>query len=69
MIEASVWTILKELTVGIPRQGRVLKYFLISWNNEVWAGVQGGGLIRSLSKGFALLPEVLIEILDVIEGS
>ena len=50
MLEASVWTILKEFTEGIPKQGRVLTYFLISWMIDVWTGVQGGGLVRSLSK-------------------
>jgi len=45
MLKASVWTILKELTEGIPKQGRVLTYFLIFWTIAVWAGVQGGGLV------------------------
>ena len=35
MLETSVWTILKEFTEGIPKQGRVLTYFLISWTIEV----------------------------------
>ena len=35
MLEASVWTILKEFTEGIPKQGKVLTYFFISWTTDV----------------------------------
>ena len=62
MLEASVRTILKEFSERIPKQGRVLTYFLISWTIEVWAGVQGGGLVRSLLKRSLHCCLVLIEI-------
>ena len=35
----------------------------MGWGPRGWIGS------KSIKKGFALLPEVLIEILDVIEGS
>ena len=36
MLEASISTILKALTVGIPRQGKVLTWDLIYLTREVW---------------------------------
>ena len=50
MLEASVWIILKDLGEGMPRHGRVLTYFFISWTTEVLTEDQAGGLLRSLSK-------------------
>ena len=49
MSEASVWMILKELSVGMPRQGKELTYFFNSWTMEVWIEDQGGGLSFNLS--------------------
>ena len=70
MLEASVWTILKELTEGIPKQGSVLTYFFdfldnksMSWSPRRWIGS------KSIKEGFALLHEILIETRDVVERS
>jgi len=70
MLEASIWTILKEFSEGIPRQGSVLTYFFYFLENcgMSWGPRRRIGL-KSIKKGFALLPKVLIEIGNVVEGS
>ena len=52
MSEASVSIILKTLTVGILRQGKVLTWDLICLTREVWTLDQGGGLFcKQSNKG------------------
>jgi len=40
MSEALVSTILKAVSVGIPKQGRYLTWVLISLTSEVWTSVK-----------------------------
>ena len=70
MLEAFVWTILKEFSKGIPRQGSVLTYFFYFLDNR---GMSRGPRrrigLKSIKERFALLSEILIEIRNVVEGS
>ena len=50
MSEASVWRILKDFSVGIPRQDKVLTYFFNSWIMSVWIEDHRGELSCNISK-------------------
>jgi len=69
MLEASVWTTLKEFSEGIPRQGSVLTFFYFFDNSGMDWGPRGRICSKPIKKRFAFLPEILIEISNVIERS